>query len=83
MLLTAPISISSGGTVVLSVYNGIRLGIIPGSSTTATYSKVDSETATAHDNATSATATVHTAIDIEWPYYMVTSSGGTTRVALI
>lgn len=82
MILTGPVTIADGAAQVFDVSSGIRFSIFPASGTTATYSRVDSKTAASHDTTTTA-VTALTAIDVDWPFFRVSSAGGATRVALV
>lgn len=75
--------IPDGEGRVFALYRGIRLTIIPGTGSTVTYSKVDSEDATAHDTATQDTTGVELTIEADWPFYRVSTAGGTARVAVV
>lgn len=68
--------------VVLSAYQGIKIGLIPAGGATLRYSKVDEPNATGHLG-TPVDVTTETTIEVEWPYYYVDCSAGSGRVALI
>lgn len=82
MLIIGPVTIAAGSAQNFDVTDGIRFTIFPGAGATATYSRVDSYGATAHDSTTTAVTAI-TSIDVDWPYMRVSSAGGTTRVAVV
>lgn len=70
---------------VVELHRGVRMTLIPdaGASAVCTFSKVDSDRATAHDAATSIAVNAETTVEVDWPYYFVTSATGATRVAVV
>jgi hypothetical protein len=84
--LTGVLQLSDGDAVLLRTYQGIRFTVIPNASTVR-YSKVDDSnlapSPSNHDPATQQDVTVETTVDVDWPYYLVSVSGGSARVALV
>lgn len=80
-LLFAPQTLASGAAINIEIWRGIRLTVIPGSGSTVTISKIDNLGVAAHDSATSESTGVELTRTIDWPFYRVSSSGGTARVA--
>lgn len=64
-----------------------RITVITGAGCTATVSRVDSSTASAHTTGTQNSFTVApttaTITTVDWPYYRVSASGGSCRVGII
>jgi hypothetical protein len=73
----------AGEAKVFTLYQGINLTIIPAAGASATYSYVNNEQATAHDTQTQQTISAKYTIPCEWPYVLVTTSGGQVRVGLV
>ena len=81
-LLTGAVQLADGDAIVLEVWRGIRFAVVPGSGSTVTFSKVDSDKATAHDSDTQETTTTFLARTVDWPYVRVSTAGGAARVAV-
>lgn len=66
---------------------GVRITVITGTGATATVSRVDSFDADAHttgsENQFTVAANTRQVTDADWPFYRVSSAGGTTRVAYV
>jgi len=65
----------------------LNLTIIAGAGATATYSRIDSKDAGSHTSGTENGGTVSSSTKLtfqnDWPFYRISSSGGTTRVGLV
>lgn len=77
------LTLSSGTGVTLNTTGMARITILPGAGATVTYSMVDTKTETSHDAGTSTNVTTPTTLDVEWPYYRITTAGGSARVAAV
>ena len=77
------VTLATGTGKCFSLYSGIRLTIIPTSGATVTYSKVDSDKATAHDTPTTLTTTEEVTIDADWPFYYISTAAEAARVAVV
>lgn len=80
-------TILSGAAVNVDTKGAMNLTIIAGTGATATYSRVDKADASAHttgtENGTTVSANTKLVILNDWPFFRVSSSGGTTRVGLV
>jgi len=79
--------LADGAAHNIDARGGLNLTIITGTGATATYSRVDSKDATAHtsgtENGGTVSANTKLVIQNDWPFYRVSSAGGTTRVGLV
>jgi hypothetical protein len=88
-LLTGVQTLEAGGSVVVRPENAaLKLVIITGTGCTADVSRVDRWDATAHttgsENAEDTIpANTRQSVEIDWPYYLITATGGALRYALI
>lgn len=64
-----------------------RITVITGAGCTATVSRVDSSTASAHTTGTQNSFTVApttaTVTPVDWPYFRVSAAGGSCRVGVV
>ena len=84
-MLTGVIDLAAGEAITIPSSLGAVLHIITGSGATASYSKVDSSDASAHDTPTTLTlaADSEVTVTVAWPFYRVSTAGGAVRVALV
>lgn len=80
-------SLAAAASTVVDTRGMSRLTIITGTGATATVSRVDSANASSHttgtENSQTVTANTKEVIDVDWPFYRVSSAGGATRVAAV
>lgn len=81
------IGIGDGEAEVIDTRGLAKLTIITDGAATATYSRVDSKDASAHTAGSNNGATVSPdsalSIDVDWPFFRVSSAGGSIRVASV
>jgi hypothetical protein len=58
------------------------LSIMPGAGATVTYSRVDTSGAAAHGDGQATTA-AFLSLDVQWPFYRVTTAGGSCKVVRV
>lgn len=80
-------TIPSGGAAVFDARLCLYFSIITDATCTVTYSRVDSPTASAHttgaaNQGTLTSGTILT-LPVDWPWYRISTSGGTCRVSLL
>lgn len=81
------LELADGESEVIDARAMAKMTVVAGSGATATISRVDSPDATADgpgfgDPADVAAESLST-IDVDWPFYRITSTGGPTRVGLV
>lgn len=79
-------TLSDGDDVTVNATDGIRLTILAGAGATVTVSRVDDESAssaTGHGSDQTVSADTQLSIDVDWPFYYISTSGGSARVALV
>lgn len=78
-------SLAAGEAVVIDARGLSTITVITGAGATATVSRVDDDGASAHttgtENQFTVAATTRTATTIDWPFFRVSVSGGSCRVA--
>ena len=88
-MLSNVILLNNGQAYTINATNAIRLTVITGAGATAVISRVDSNSQTvdhtvgAENRETDVTANTKKVIDVDWPFYKVSVTGGSCRVALI
>lgn len=79
-----PVTLAAGEGQTFDIRGNRGVNIIAGAGATATYSKVDSLSASAHDTATDATVAAGSEAFVEkWAFIRVSSAGGNTRVCVV
>lgn len=76
------VSLEDGDAEVLEARTADHVQVVPGSGATVTVSKVDSQDASSHDSDSSEDLTSETTRDAVWPFYRVSTAGGSARVAV-
>jgi siroheme synthase len=77
------ITLAASDSVLLVAKGLIRFTVVPGAGATVTISKVDSAAVTSHDTETDVAVATETTYDVAWPYYLISTAGGTARVGVI
>lgn len=79
-------SIAAGAQVCIDACAMKNLTIIAGTGATATYSRVDQPDASVHttgaENQGTVAANTKLVVAVDWPFYLVSSAGGPTRVSV-
>jgi len=83
MPLLALQTLAAGEAVVVDLTGSLRMTVIPVSGATVTYSKVDSPRAAAHDTPTQDTDTAEFTVDVDWPYYRISTATQGCRIAVV
>jgi hypothetical protein len=79
---TEPVTIEDGQGQTFDIRGARGVVILPAAGATATYSKVDSLAASAHDTATDATTTTEVFAE-KWAFIRVSTAGGDTRCCVV
>lgn len=79
--------LASGAAVVIDARGMKYITVITGSGATATVSRVDTPTASAHttgtENSFTVAATTKTATAVDWPFWRVSVASGPCRIGLV
>lgn len=80
-------TLAASGAITVDARGMAKLSVIAGTGATVTVSRVDSADADAHTTGTEntfdvAANTIET-IDVDWPFYRISSAGGDARFALL
>lgn len=80
-------ALAASEATVIDARGMSQLTIITGSGATATYSRVDTHSASAHttgtQNGDTVAATTKLVIPVDWPFYRISVAGGTCRIGLV
>ena len=81
-----PVQLADGEATVEDMRGCVGVSVITGTGATATVSRVDSPTATAHGTGARAVGTVAattlTSYTVDWPYLRISTAGGPATVSV-
>lgn len=77
-----PFTLATGQSITIPASGMGFITLIPDSKATVSYSKVDSATASAHDNQTKKSTNKEIELTVNWAYYHISVTGGPVRICL-
>lgn len=86
-MLSGVITLADGESYVINATSAIRITVISSAAGSGNVSRVDSQDADADSvdawNDTAVAAGAIEVIEVDWPYYRISASGGSIRFAIV